>query len=67
MSEKLYVVKAFVDEIESPIDLTKYTNNKFKAKQIQKKLKDAAEVLGLGDKFLCALEEENIVKTNIQE
>lgn len=52
---KIYVIKAELEEYDEPRNITKYSTNEFKAKQIAKQMKEAAQLLGLGDKFVCEM------------
>ena len=60
MSNKIYVIKAYLEDLDEGREVSKYTTNLLKAKQIAVQLKEAAHLLGLGDKFKCELLTEEV-------
>jgi len=55
MSNKVFVIKAYIDEIEEGRDVSKYCSSEFKARQVAQQMKDAAHLLGLDDAFQCEI------------
>lgn len=60
MPNKIYVIKAYIDELEEGRDVSKYCSSEFKARQIAQQMKDAAAMLGLADVFQCELITEEV-------
>lgn len=57
---KIFHIKAIINEIDEPRDISKFSSSKFTAMRISEDLKKAAYLLGLGDVFEISMEEEEV-------
>jgi hypothetical protein len=57
---KIYVIKANIEEIDTARDISKFTTNEFKARQLAGQLQEAARLLGLADIFTCEVVQEDV-------